>query len=66
MTLGAAAAVLVLALVGIALACRYLRGNRAARILCIVRCGLIALAMAVYIGLTMVLLDAVRTQPPVG
>lgn len=66
MTLGAAAAVLVLAVIGIALACRYLRGNRAARILCIVGCGLIALAMAAYIGLTVLFVDAVRTQPPVG
>lgn len=66
MTLGAAAAVLVLALIGIALSYRYLRGNRAARILCIVGCGLIALAMAAYIGLTVLFVDAVRTQPPVG
>lgn len=66
MTLGAAAAVLVLAVIGIAVSCRYLRGNRAARILCIVGCGLIALAMAAYIGLTVLFVDAVRTQPPVG
>lgn len=48
---------------GIVLACKLLRKNRTARILCIVGCALIALACAVYIGLTFIFVDAAMNQP---
>ena len=44
MTLGLAAALLAAAMIGIALACKYLQKSSTARTLCIVGCALIALA----------------------
>ena len=64
MTLGTAILVLALALAGIALARRFLREKRKTRIVCIVLLTLIALFCAVYIGLTLFFVDAVRNQPP--
>ncbi len=64
MTLGFAAALLAAAMIGIALACKYLQKSSTARTLCIVGCALIALACAVYIGLTLLFVDAVRNSPP--
>ena len=64
MTLGFAAALLAAAMIGIALACKYLQKSRAARTLCIVGCALIALACAVCIGLTLLFVDAVRNSLP--
>ncbi len=63
MPLWLAVVLLLAAVAGIVLACKLLRKNRAARILCIVGCALIALACAVYIGLTFVFLDAIQNQP---
>ena len=63
MTLGLAVVLLLAAVAGIVLACKLLRKNRAARILCIIGCALIALACAVYIGLTLIFLDAAMNQP---
>ena len=34
------------------------------RVVCIVICSLLAAALAAYIGLTLVLVDAVQNQPP--
>ena len=54
----------VMALGGIALSRRYLRHDRSAQALCIVVCALAALACAVYIGLTVLLVAAVQDRPP--
>ena len=53
MTLGLAAALLAAAMIGIALACKYLQKSSTARTLCIVGCGL-----------TLLFVDAVRNSPP--
>lgn len=63
MTLGTAIILLVLALTGIVLVYRCLRKKPKLRILCLVLLSLIALALAVYIGLTALFLDAARNQP---
>ena len=63
MPLGLAVALLLAAIAGIVLACKLLRKNRTARILCIIGCVLIALACAVYIGLTIIFVDAAMNQP---
>ena len=60
MPLWLAVLLLIAALAGIALACQYLRDNRTARILCTAGCGLIILACALYIGLTLLFVDAVQ------
>ena len=64
MTLGLAVVLLLASAAGIVLSAKYLRKSRAARILCIVGCALIAAAM--YIGLTLLFIDAVSHQPPAG
>ena len=64
MPLWLAVVLLLLALGGIALCRRYLRHDRPAQALCIVVCALTALACAVYIGLTVLLVAAVRDRPP--
>lgn len=64
MTLGTAVLVLVLALIGIELAHKYMREKRKERIICVVLLSLLALACVAYIGLTLILVDAVRNQPP--
>ena len=63
MPLWLAVLMLLLAL-GIALSRRYLRHDRSAQALCIVVCALAALACAVYIGLTVLLVAAVQDRPP--
>lgn len=60
MPLWLAVLLLLAAVAGIVLACKLLRKNRTARILCIVGCALIALACAVYIGLALWLIDAIK------
>ena len=59
-------AVVLLALSGggIALCRRYLRGSKTAYILCMLACVLLAFGCIVYIGLTLLFVDAVRHQPP--
>lgn len=64
MTLGIAALLLALAVAGIALVFRYLRNKPKLRVICLVLLSLIVLVLAGYIGLTLILLDAVRHQPP--
>ncbi len=66
MTLGLAVVLLLAAVAGIILSAKYLRKSRTARILCIVGCALIASACAVYIGLTLLFVDAVSHHPPAG
>lgn len=64
MTLGIAALLLALAVAGIALVFRHLRNKPKLRVICLVLLSLIVLVLAGYIGLTLILLDAVRHQPP--
>ena len=64
MTLETAVLVLVLSLIGIVLVHKNMRKKRKARIICFVLLSLLTLACAAYIGLTLILLDAIRNQPP--
>lgn len=59
-----AAVLLALAASGIVLCRKYLCGNKTAYILCILLCSLLALACIVYIGLTLLFVGAVQSQPP--
>ena len=61
MTFGMAAVLLILIIAGV-------RGLQQRKILCIIIIVLLSvfgLALAVYMGLTMLFVDAVRSQPPV-
>lgn len=53
----------ILAAAGIVLSCIIPKGSKA-RTPCIIICALLALACAAYIGLTLLLVDAVSNQPP--
>ena len=64
MTLLTASELLVLAVAGIVLVYRYLRKKPKLRIICLVLLSLIALLLVVYIGLVVILLEAIRHQPP--
>ena len=64
MPLWLAAVLLALAASGIVLCRKYLCGNKTAYILCILFCSLLALACLVYIGLTLLFVGAVQSQPP--
>lgn len=64
MTLLTASILLVLSVIGIVLVYRYLRNKPKLRTICLVLLSLIALLMAVYIGLIYIFLDAIRHQPP--
>lgn len=64
MTLEMAVLLLVVAAAGIVLVYKFLRKKPKLRIACIVLLSLIALALAVYIGLVFILLDAIQHQPP--
>ena len=64
MTLQTASILLVLSVIGIVLVYRYLRNKPKLRIICLILLSLIALLMAVYIGLIYIFLDAIRHQPP--
>ena len=64
MTLLTASILLVLSVIGIVLVYRYLRNKPKLRIICLILLSLIALLIAVYIGLIYIFLDAIRHQPP--
>ena len=64
MSLGTSVLLLALAVAGIVLVYKFLRKKPKLRIACIVLLSLIALALAGYIGLTAIFVDAVRNQPP--
>ena len=64
MTLGTAVFLLALAVAGIVLAFRYLRKRPKLRIICLVLLSLTVLVLAGYIGLALILVDAVRNRPP--
>ena len=65
MKLWIAVVLLILAVVGIVLAACCLRQKKTLRTVLIVLLGLITLALAVYIGLTILFISAVENQPPV-
>lgn len=64
MTLWLATLLLTAALIGIALAYRYLPKNSTVQILCLIACTLPAIACAVYIALTVLFINAVSSRPP--
>ncbi len=64
MTLGTAVFLPALAAAGIVLAFRYLRKRPKLRIICLVLLSMIVPVLAGYIGLALILVDAVRNQPP--
>lgn len=64
MTLQTASILLLLSVIGIVLVYRYLRNKPKLRIICLILLSLIALLIAVYIGLIYIFLDAIRHQPP--
>lgn len=66
MPLWLAVVLLLFADFGIVLCRKYLRRNKTVRVLCILFCALLALACIVYIGLTILFVDALQNQPPVS
>lgn len=64
MTLGIAVLLLILAITGIVLTFLYMCKKPKLRIICLIVLFLIVLVLAGYIGLTLILVDAVRNQPP--
>lgn len=65
MTFGMAAVLLILIIAGIILVARGLQQRKILCIIIIVLLSVFGLALAVYMGLTMLFVDAVRSQPPV-
>lgn len=65
MTFGMAAVLLILIIAGIILAVRGLQQRKILCISIIVLLSVFGLALAVYMGLTVLFVDAVRSQPPV-
>ena len=65
MTFGMVAVLLILIIAGIILAVRGLQQIKILCIIIIVLLSVFGLALAVYMGLTMLFVDAVRSQPPV-
>lgn len=65
MTFGMAAVLLILIIAGIILAVRGLQQRKILCIIIIVLLPVFGLALAVYMGLTMLFVDAVRSQSPV-
>ena len=64
MTLETAILLLAVALAGIVLDLRYMRKKPKLRIILLILLSLIALILAVYMGLIFIFLDAIRHQPP--
>ncbi len=64
MPLWFAVVLLVLSLLGIVFSRRCLR--KPVQIVCVILCILLAVASAVYIGLTILFVYAVQNQPPVS
>ena len=65
MTFGMAAVLLILIIAVIILAVRGLQQRKILCMIIIVLLSVFGLALAVYMGLTMLFVDAVRSQPPV-
>ena len=64
MTLETAVLLLLCAAAGIAACGILLRGKKTLRTVLIALLSLLALALAAYIGLTLLFVDAVQSQPP--
>lgn len=64
MELWVAAVLLVLAILGIVLSSRFLKQKNKLRVFCMAVCILAALALMIYIGLTVIFVYAVQNQPP--
>lgn len=63
MTFGLSAVLLVLSVAALVLCCKLMRKN-AVRVVLIVILSAVVLALAAYMGLTLILVDAVQNQPP--
>lgn len=63
MTFGLAAVLLVLSVVALVMCCKLVRKN-AVRVVLIVLLSVVVLALAAYMGLTLIFVDAVQNQPP--
>lgn len=64
MTLLGAVLLFVLAVSGAIVSARFLREKKTLRIIFMTLCIIIAAVLAVYIGLTAILLDAASNKPP--
>ena len=64
MELWVAAVLLVLVVLGIVLSSRLLKQKNKLRVFCMAVCILAALALMIYIGLTIIFVYAVQNQPP--
>lgn len=65
MPLWMAVILMIAVIVGFAASRKYLRKSKQMRIFCIIACVLLALTCALYIGLTLLFVNAVQNQPPV-
>ena len=64
MTMGVAVILLLVSVIGIVLICKLPRKNhRVLRIGCVILLSLLSLACIVYIGLTVIFVDAIQHQP---
>lgn len=64
MTMAVAMLLLAATVIGIVLVSKYLRKRRTLRIVSLVLLSLLALALACYIGLCFLFVDAIQHQPP--
>ena len=62
MPLWLAVVLLALSLLGVVLSRRYLR--KPMQTICVMLCVLLAVACAAYVGLTILFVDTVQSQPP--
>ena len=63
MTFGLAAVLLVLSVAALVLFCKLIK-KKAPRVVLIVILSAVVLALAAYMGLTLIFVDAVQNQPP--
>lgn len=63
MTFGIAAVLLVLSVAALVLGCKLIK-KKALRVVLIVLLSAVVLALAAYMGLTLIFVDAVQNQPP--
>ena len=65
MTLCMAVIGMLAAIAGFIASRKYLQRNKPVRIVCIIACVLLAFICAVYVGLTLLFVNAVQNQSPV-
>lgn len=63
MTFGLSAVFLVLSVAALVLCCKFIK-KKAPRVVLIVILSVVVLALAAYMGLTLIFVDAVQNQPP--